>query len=505
MRRDRSAPWRLASHAWLAYPCIVCCVACGNAESGGQPAASGGASAGSMTLGGSGDAGTSSTAGGGGATSGGAGNTSGSAGMAGQPMLPVTPNTCSEQGEMRTAPPAGLELYDQDAIDEALPFSLHWIGNPPYDPFLLSATSLTDIDRDGDLDFASAQRELDGEGGGGMVWWEYCTPDHWVVHFVGMGHLTSAAGNAMDVNEDGWMDLIAGDSWYENPKEPRTMEWMRHPIGSPSSEEIVVGDVGGTPRPEALYLWREHDPQFWRPDADPTMEWEQTILSQNRQQQGGAIGDLDGDGDGDWLGGYRWWYRNVDGAGTQWETVEIFDDSHDALFDAPLTYIADLDGDQDNDFAMVTHFGGGVAWAENTGAMGTAFTYHELAIDKALLHAVVVADFDNDGDQDIFAGQNRGPSFIFANDGTGTFTEHEIVADARMHEARVGDVDCDGDLDIAGKPWGRPGSYGDTAELRDHVYLQNLFVDNGGAPRFERGPYEEMHVMVGQKRACPAK
>jgi hypothetical protein len=78
------------------------------------------------------------------------------------------------------------------------------------------------------------------------------------------------------------------------------------------------------------------------------------------------------------------------------------------------------------------------------------------------------------------------------------------VADARMHEARVGDVDCDGDLDIAGKPWGRPGSYGDTDMLRDHVYLQNLFVDNGGTPLFDRGPYEEMHVMVGQNRACPA-
>jgi len=230
----------------------------------------------------------------GGMTGGGAGAAAGSGGM-GEP--PLTPNTCSEGDDLRTAPPPGLELYAQDPIDDALPFSLHWIGNPPYDPFLLSATSLTDIDRDGDLDFASAQRELDGEGGGGMVWWEYCSPDHWVVHHIGMGHLTSAAGNAMDVNEDGWMDLIAGDSWYENNQEPRSSSaWTRHPIGSPSSEEIVVGDVGGSARPEALYLWREHDPQFWRPGADPTMPWQQTVLSQNRQQQGGAIGDLDGDG-----------------------------------------------------------------------------------------------------------------------------------------------------------------------------------------------------------------
>jgi hypothetical protein len=45
-----------------------------------------------------------------------------------------------------------------------------------------------------------------------------------------------------------------------------------------------------------------------------------------------------------------------------------------------------------------------------------------------------------------------------------------IALDSRGHEARVGDVDCDGDLDIVGKPWGQQNEGGEQARPpRDHV------------------------------------
>jgi hypothetical protein len=61
--------------------------------------------------------------------------------------------------------------------------------------------------------------------------------------------------------------------------------------------------------------------------------------------------------------------------------------------------------------------------------------------------------------------------------------------DFRGHEARVGDVDCDGDLDIVGKPWGDPnegGEGGDPQPAREVLYLRNEWVERGGAPVFER-------------------
>ena len=107
-----------------------------------------------------------------------------------------------------------------------------------------------------------------------------------------------------------------------------------------------------------------------------------------------------------------------------------------------------------------------------------------IATGKSFTHTIVAADFDNDGDLDIFLGQNIGAQWIFENsDGRGTFTQHMIAADSRGHEARVGDVDCDGDLDIVGKPWGQQNEGGEAARPpRDHVYLRNLIVDRGGRP-----------------------
>ncbi|MEO8213771.1 MAG: VCBS repeat-containing protein, partial [Myxococcales bacterium] len=472
----------------------------GGGDSGGRqgiPATGGG----STSSGGS-TAGT--TGGGGGASGGRAGGTGGAvqtggSGVAGAGAGGTTAGTCSD-AVLRTAPPAGKEAFKADPIDMKFPFSSHWMGVFSADPRFIGMTSFADFDHDGDLDFASGQRE---DVGGGVVWWEYCTPDHWVRHVVGTGHSSWAGGFAGDFDADGWMDIIAGDSWYRNPRAPRSMGWQRYNTGGPRPEEIIIGDVTGDHKPDALYLHASFKPQYWSPGTTPTATWTKGAELANNQQQGGAIGDIDGDGYNDILAGFRWWYRNVNGDGKTWQTVEIFPAT--AFDNAPLTYLGDLDGDGDTDFVMGTHFGARLAWAENMDGKGTQFTLHMLSTNKSFLHSIIAADFDNDGDLDLLAGQNVGPSFIFENtDGKGTFVEHRIAADTRSHDARVADVDCDGDLDIAGAPWGDQNEGGETVvphPIRDHVYLQNMLVERGGKPLFVRHPYEVFPASEG--RVCP--
>jgi hypothetical protein len=390
---------------------------------------------------------------------------------------------------LRTDPPPGKESLKSDPIDADFPFSTHWMGRFNDNPAAVGITGMADFDDDGDLDFASGQR------GGDMYWWEYCTPDHWVQHRVGTGHNSPGGGNAMDADGDGWVDLIAGDSWYKNPKNPRQSEWQRYSIGIAAGEDLAVGDISGDGKADVLWVWDSIQPQWRTPGPDPTQPW--PLLPgaelENRQTQGGAIGDVDGDGDNDVLVGYQWWYRNLNGQGTSWETVPTT-----TGFDAsPLTTMGDIDGDGDMDFAACTHFGARVAWLENTNSMGTAWTLHILAENKNKLHSIYALDFDNDGDLDILSVESSGNAWIWANDGAANFTEHSVATNARGHDARVGDVDCDGDLDIAGKPWGE----GDP-EPRDQVYLQNMIVENGGTPVFNR-PAGEVWHKVQDRKYCP--
>ncbi len=403
---------------------------------------------------------------------------------------------------LRIGPPAGKEAFRTEPIDTKFAFSQHWVGvfsdSTVYSAnSFISMTSLSDLDHDGDLDFADGQRH---DIGGGMLWWEYCSPDHWVRHKVGAGHQSAAGGSAADIDGDGWVDLIAGDSWYRNPQSPRTSTtWQRSVIGAPGAEEIIAGEVTGDNKPDVLYVWRSIQPHFWTPGADPTAMWNRVELTADttkRQQQGGAIGDFDGDGRPDIVVGYQWWYRNVNGNGATWQAMPLLTSGFD---NEPLTYVGDFDGDGDVDVAMCTHFGSTegaarIAWAENRDGKGTQWMLRPIAAGKSWTHTIVAADFDNDGDLDLYLGQNVGPQWIYENsDGKGTFVEHKIAADSRGHEARVGDVDCDGDLDIVGKPWGQQNEGGEQAmPPRDHVYLQNMLVERGGTPRFDaqRGIHE---------------
>lgn len=460
---------------------------------------SGGAEAGSAGRSGSASGGVSSAGASGSAQSGGAagsGSKGGAAGSAGAGGGRLTMNTCSES-PIRSAPPAGKEAFAYAPIDTRFPFSGHFMGVFSADPRFIGEVSLADFDHDGDLDFAS------GQGGnlpGLMLWWEYCGPDHWVRHVVGGGFTSWAGGSAGDFDGDGWVDLVAGNYWFKNPGTPRTSMWQGYPTGAPRPEEVLVGDVTGDGKPEALFVHLNFVPQYWAPGATPSQTWLRGPLLANPQQQGGAIGDIDGDGDNDILVGYRWWYRNANGDGSVWETVNAFASGFD---NSPLTALGDLDGDGDTDFVMGAHFGTTLAWAENQNKLGTQFAMHTLVnTGLTFIHTVWAADFDNDGDLDLLVGNNVGAMFIYENtDGHGAFTQRRIAADTRGHEARVADVDCDGDLDIAGTPWGDAREGGEASNpIRDHIYLQNMLVEGGGTALFTRKPYEVFQAAL--TRVC---
>ena len=488
--------------------CSALAVACG---SGGQPP-SGAAGTTATTAGSSGNAGDGGTATNGGTTgtagsmqttagqttagagAGSGGATGGGGGGAGGPPEPpgiYAVGSCSEQ-TLRTAPPAGKEMFKNAPIDTKFAFSEHWVGEwiAGTDPSRIGMQTLADLDNDGDLDFASGQRNTLP---GGMVWWEQCSADHWVGHKVGTGHKSQSSGDALDVDGDGLNDLLCGDSWYKNPGKSREMDWPRFAVGTPAAEELTVGDVTGDGKAEIFYVDLPFNPQWWSPGPTPEKAFVKGGELTHPIQQGVAWGDLNGDGANDYLLSKDYWFEN-NGKGTAFTEHAITATA--AFVDSqPLTYIGDLDGDGDNDFAMSTHWLGAnstsrLAWVENKDGKGVTWVLHQLSDQHHWTHGVILADFDNDKDLDILWAQNIGPSFIFENtDGHATFVEHKIVEDFRGHTPRAGDVDCDGDLDIVGSPWGDRGqaSSGETVGMpaRDVLYLQNMTVEHGGPAIFD--------------------
>jgi len=67
---------------------------------------------------------------------------------------------------------------------------------------------------------------------------------------------------------------------------------------------------------------------------------------------------------------------------------------------------------------------------------------------------------------------------------------------------RPADVDCDGDLDFVGVPWGdlSDGSAGQSETIRSHVYFKNELVERGGPAVFARPKGEVWNVP--NKGAC---
>lgn len=134
--------------------------------------------------------------------------------------------------------------------------------------------------------------------------------------------------------------------------------------------------------------------------------------------------------------------------------------------------VGDVDADGDLDIFIVPgNTGPNLLYLNQSGAgftedaAGAGLAYTKSATETYRQSGPVFADMDGDADLDLFLGGLEGdPSQIFRNDGAGKFTDVtagtgiDRMSSPYTISAAFGDYDGDGDLDLAMAHWGTPRS-----------------------------------------------
>lgn len=384
---------------------------------------------------------------------------------------------------------------------DSLTFRHHSIANPLPGPPLwgTGGFTLADYDRDGDLDITISRRADSAR----VYWYEY-RADGWIMHFLGTADDWQLGAATTDINHDGFPDLVMGRCWFENPgnlnHHPETF-FLRHDYSAPQGTEfhdIVATDMNYDGRQDILiYCQNENNGilgWYETPDLENGSYKEiardintLSVRSQNSNGIHGGFspmgaGDLNKDGYPDIIMPHGWYKNPGKRQDSKWQLkswpfqIGKYPNPYGLSI---RSWICDLDSDGDND-AVITECdmeNSAGYWIENK-RKGKHFILHPLPSPgdpTGSFHSLAVADFDLDGDLDIFSGEQEDPDpgmkphglkergFIWENTGdlkSPLFTVRVIHRDnPGWHDAIAGDVDGDGDMDIVSKVWNKDGAH----------------------------------------------
>jgi hypothetical protein len=378
--------------------------------------------------------------------------------------------------------------WKHTGIDPALP------GNE----YGTALFTLADYDLDGDLDITVSRREIED----GRVFWYENVTGIWKRHNVGISDKEQLGAVSDDVNDDGYPDLVAARFWFENPKvldKYPDSSWIRHTYngGLPNeNHDIVACDFNNDGKKEilcysqkagegTLRLYITDSADAWSfHDISTTINLTVGSVPGSNGIHGGfapnGVGDLDNDGFADIVMPAGWYKNPGRNLKVEWQykpwpfQIGITPNLYGISI---RSWIVDFDFDGDNDIIYTDcDVEGSKGYRIINRHGGKKFERHSLPSPgdpTGSLHSLAVADFDSDGDIDIFTGEQEDPDslmkpedlkergFFWMNTGSRKRPIFRVnllhIDNPGWHDVQIGDVDGDQDLDIVSKVWNKDG------------------------------------------------
>ncbi|MCL2119778.1 MAG: VCBS repeat-containing protein [Planctomycetaceae bacterium] len=292
------------------------------------------------------------------------------------------------------------------SAEETIRFKMHRI-----DTARMEACGVADFNNDGKLDIVAGE-------------FIYLAPDWKAVKIreiagdvdeQGKGYAHDFANLPMDVDEDGFMDVIAVDwfskksVWCRNPgKDFQDGKfWEEHLIELNGNFECAdFYDVTGNGQEDQILPAVRHT--VWYEKTAPG-KFAVHVVSEKNLTFGGGVGDINGDGRPDILRPDVWFEAPVDIRNGVWKEhpLNLFADEPEMTNkDTAQLYALDVNKDGLPDIIASAAHDYGLFWYEQL-RNGDGISWKKHVIDKSWsqVHAVMLADLDGDGEFEIIAGK----------------------------------------------------------------------------------------------------